>query len=939
MKSILSLLLPALFLLFGTLNAQNPSYVTIKAVVVDTANATVPFASVLLLNPQDSTLLKFMTTDAKGEFAFKNVKNIPYLLKISYISYFPLLKYLPESSEAVTDLGQIKIKPITQELMEVVVRTAKAPLHIRGDTIEYDASTFKVPPGSTVEDLLRRLPGIDVDAAGNIKAQGKDVKRLYVDGKSFFGSDPKAATKNLGAETISKVQVFNEKSEQTKLTGVDDGKREKAMNLELKEEFKKGSFGKVTAAVGNIGRWAGRGNYNRFNEKQQLSFIAYGNNINQTGVNWEDYGEFKGQNTFNGNDNGDFGFSGGGDFVIFSDGGGLFNNFDGRGFTKNKGVGTNYNFDNKKTKFNASYFYNDTRLNLDQFGFRQTFLKDSSFYNTDTTRQLNFRGAHNISTRLQTDLDSNNILIVKAESRFGQTNSSNQQSQLFSGASNQLTRSLLINNGSNANSYRVATTAIFRHRFKKKGRSLAWSGGYNNSNTNGTDNLFNLNQFFRATTFTEQVRQLNLNNNQTTQWKSSALFTEPLSKKWFWEGFYNFSHTNNIVDRQVRNPELAEKRVDALSVYYDNQIIYNRLGSSIRYSHDGLNASIGLAGQQIQINGKYSTAKNESLLAPALKRTFNNLTPNANFSYEFPNNSWFNAGYSYNVKEPQFNDLQPVPNVNNPAFRILGNPNLSPERAHQFNLNYGFWNPSSFFSGGVYIDNKFYNSQIVYNQQIEILDSIGVRTTTRPDNAKGGRSTSVGLWSEIPIIKNKFTFNLSGGFDFSQTPSFVNEVRNNTRSNGYNTNLGINLTPSEKLILGVNGRLNFTNITYSIQEQQNQQIRNYSLDASVKWQFAKLSFLESNLDYSVYRNARFGFNQSIPIWNASIRRLLGKSNRVEARFAAFDILNRRVSISQSGSQNYISRNVANTLARYFMLSISYNVRGYETKLKKNNNFF
>src|SRR5690606_34210182 len=242
-----------------------------------------------------------------------------------------------------------------------------------------------VPPGSTVEDLLRRLPGIEVDADGNIKAQGKDVKRVYVDGKTFFGDDPKAATKNLGAETLSKVQVYNEQSEQAKLTGVDDGKKEKAMNLELKDEYKKGSFGKITGAAGTDDRWAARGNYNRFNQKEQISFIGYGNNINQTGVNWEDYGEFKGQSTFSDFDNGDFGFNnGGGRYFVFGGDDSPLNNFDGRGFTENYGGGANYNFDNKKAKFNASYFYNQTELQLDQFTERQTFAEGTSFFNSDT---------------------------------------------------------------------------------------------------------------------------------------------------------------------------------------------------------------------------------------------------------------------------------------------------------------------------------------------------------------------------------------------------------------------------------------------------------------------------------------------------------------------------------------------------------------------------
>ena len=194
--------------------AQNPSKITIQGSVQDTLGAELPFATVMLLNPKDSALLNFSQSNDKGVFTFKNMKNVAYLLKISYVGYLPYQQFLDPSVSEVHDLKAVKIKPITKELLEVVIKTAKAPLSIRGDTIEYNASSFKVPPGSTVEDLLRRLPGIDVDADGNIKAQGKDIKKLYVDGKTFFSDDPKAATKNLDANIISKVQVFTEKSEQ-----------------------------------------------------------------------------------------------------------------------------------------------------------------------------------------------------------------------------------------------------------------------------------------------------------------------------------------------------------------------------------------------------------------------------------------------------------------------------------------------------------------------------------------------------------------------------------------------------------------------------------------------------------------------------------------------------------------------------------------------------
>ncbi|TNE62701.1 MAG: TonB-dependent receptor [Bacteroidetes bacterium] len=918
------------------LQAQAPKRVTITGAIQDTLGEAIGFATVMLLNPEDTTLVNFSRSDDQGNFSFKNVRNVPYLFKISYIGFIPFQQLLETADSETNDLGVVQIKPITQALMEVVIRDAKAPLRIRGDTIEYDATTFKVPPGSTVEDLLKRLPGIEVDDDGNIKAQGQDVKRVYVDGKTFFGDDPKSATKNLGAETISRVQVYDDKSEQARLTGVEDGKKEKTMNLELKEEFKKGSFGKVTGAVGTEDRWAARGNYNRFNEKQQLSFIGYANNINETGVNWEDYGEFKGQNSFNSFDNGDFGFGGSGGRVFYFGGDPIMNNFDGRGFTENYGAGVNYNFDNKKTKYNASYFYNETTLDLDQYSLRESFLADGSFSNTDTTNRMEYRNNHSFATRLEQEIDSLNMLIVKANFRYTTNDNTNRQAQRFYESASVPTNSLLLDNGSETNTWQLTSAAIFRHRFRKKGRSFAASAGYNNNQTDGSENLFSLNQFFNATTFSEQIRQLNQNNNATQQFKSSLLYTEPLAKRWFWETFANFSQTDNQVNRQVLNPELNNERIDDLSIYYDFNVRYNRVGTDIRYSNEGLNVSAGLAGQQLRLNGEYAIDEGMPLLTDPIHKTFDNLVPFLDFSYEFPNNIWVNADYTYDVNEPRINDLQPVPNVNNPAFRTIGNPNLVPERSHDFSLNLNHWNPASFANVGIGANYSQFDNQIVYNQTIDFVDSVGIRTTTQPLNVEGGNRFNTHLWSNFPLIKTKLTMNVGGNISTGKAPSFVNGVENETTNNGFNLRMGLSLTPGSKLILSLGSNLGYNKIKYSIQADRNQNIENHSAYSNVKWQFASKFFLEGNFNYTFYRNDQFGFKQDVPILNASVRRLLGPSNRLEMRLAAFDLLNKRVSITQSGTQNYVIRNTATTLARYFMLSISYNVRGYENKVQKNN---
>ena len=915
--------------------AQAPVRATIKGAICDSSGVSIPSAMVMLLNSKDSTLVNFTQADEKGAFEFRSLRNSGYLLKISHMSYLPYQKNLGVSASDVNVIGTIRLKLISKQLMEVVIKAARAPLKFRGDTIEYDASSFKVPPGSTVEDLLRRLPGMEVDVDGNIKSQGKDVKRVYVEGKTFFGDDPKSVTKNLGAETISKVQVFDEKSEQSKLTGIDDGvKKDKAMNLSLKEEYKKGAFGKLTAAAGDQDRWAARGSYNRFNKKEQLSFIGYGNNINQTGINWEDLGEFKGQNTFSNYDNGDFGFGNGGMMISYSNG---MNGFDGRGLTENYGAGVNYNFDNKKTKFNSSYLYNETTRTLVQSSAKETFLQNSSFKNADSTLGRNFRGNHSAGLRLEQQIDSSDVLIAKANLTYSKSIDKNTLNSIYSDASDVLTRTLKTVSNNNLDAWNITSAAIFRHLFKKKGASFAWSGGFNSSKTNGLDNPYSLNRFFQANTVSEQERLLSSANNiTTTQFKSSLLLTEPLSKKMFWETFYNFSATSNVQDRLTENALLQNVRIDSSSAYYTNNVLYNRLGTTFRLSLKGLNVSAGIAGQQLQLKGNYSIQKNLPDLQSPINKTYFNWIPNMNINWQMTKTSYLMLGYTFNVTEPSVSQLMPISDVNNLAYKIEGNAELQPQRSHSFNLTamrFNIANMSSIYAMATY---QNYVSQIVYNQTITMVNNIGLQTISRPENVSGGNSFSLYGGSGFPIIKTKLTMNIFASVNSSSSPTFINEIKNTTNNMGYQIGTSFNLSPSPKLVLGVTGRINFNDITYSFRKEQNQNIRNYTASYSAKWQFLTKSFFETNFDYSVYKNEKLGFNQTIPMMNASVRQLIGKNNRVEMRFAAFDIFNRNQAISQTGAQNYILRSTANTLARYFMLTLSYNIKGFETKLQKQN---
>ena len=918
---------------------QSPGKITIKGFLKDTLNESIPFATVMLLNPKDSTLQNFTTTSDKGEFRFTGIKNSSYLLKISHMTYMPFQKNIDFSRTETVDIGTLYMKPISTTLMEVVIKAAKAPLFIKGDTVEYDATTFKVPPGSTVEDLLRRLPGIDVDADGNISTQGKDVKRLYVDGKTFFGDDPKSATKNLGADVVSKVQVFDEKSEQTKLTGIDDGSKEKAMNLELKDEFKNGKFGKVSIAAGTEERWAGSGNFNRFNNKTQLSFIAYANNVNQTGVNWEDYGEFKGNNAFNNFDNGDFGFNARRRMFYFTTDDSPVSFYDGKGLTKNFGAGTNFNYDNKGTKFNASYFYNQTDLNYLQKSLRQTFIDSlNSFTKNDTLDNSNFKSSHSVGSRFEKEFNPNDRLIMKANFRLSTNDNESLNNQAISDFQLLPYNFLSIDNKTDVSSFKITSAAIYRHLFKKKGRSFAISGGYNLNITDGSENLNTLNDFFSAATPSEQIMQLIKNDKNIRELKSSILYSEPLSEKFFIETFYNFSDLSNFSNRQASDILSNNSRIDSLSVYYEQGTLYNRLGTILRYSYNGFNASAGIAGQSMQLKGLYSLDKGEEWLEKKDPRNYNNLTPSLQLNYDLNRQMHIELSYNNQISAPDFDALYPVKNTSNPSYQIVGNPELNTEKSHEVEFEFHYWNPASFSNINLSTTYTIKKDPIVYNQQTFFDPDKGAVTISTPENMDQQNSFRANVWTNVPIVKTKLSLSLNAGYNNSVTPTKINGLLDEINSSGINIGSNLNFTPNQKLVLTVGATTNFSVIKYDINNVHDQDYYNYTLRSSVKWQFEKNTFFESNFNYSVYNNDKFDFDQKLPIWNASLRRIVGKSKKFEIRLAAFDILNKNLTLSQYASKNFIEKSETNTLTRYITLGVTYNIKGFETKMQQRNRF-
>lgn len=948
-------LLPLLCLLTATLQAQTPavSRFTIQGNIVDTSAAPLPASTVMLLSPKDSSLVNFGRSDEKGAFTFRNLKSATYLLKVTFVGFLPYNQIIKPTGEAIIDLGAIKLKPITRELMEVVVRTAKAPLTIRGDTIEYNASSFKVPPGSTVEDLLRKLPGVQVDQDGNIRAQGQEVKKVTVDGKNFFGNDPKLATKNLQADAITKVQVYNDKTEQAKLTGVDDGKKEKTVNLELKEEFKKGGFGKITAGAGPASNGVSpradvKGNYNKFDAKRQFSVIGLGNNTNSGALSFNDYQDFRGSNSFNWNDNADFGFGSGGRFIFFGGddeetlgipiGGG-----DSRGFNTVSAGGANYNYDTKKTKFSTSYYYNQTRSQLDALRNRRSFLENGEFRTADTSSQNNTNVSHRISLRYEKTLDSLNTLVFINNSRLNRANNrlftqQNLYQLLTNSPSAVPTTSNTTRNATTASQFGSANSLIYRRKFALKGRSFAASGTFQINSNDGSLDLDAQNRFFQATNLDQQLRiiqQSQATNSLRNEYRASLIYVEPFAKKYFWETFYNFSLRFDEVNRDVFNvADASRPRNDSLSLYYRNNYLFNRLGTSLRYTFKGLNLSAGVAGQQFNIDGRFAPARTSASFQ-RVNRTFTTIVPNASLNYDLKNNKNLYSGYDVNVRVPSSRELQPVINNANPLFITTGNPDLLPELGHNVNVGFSMFNPGNFMQFFANIYGTYYVNQIVNSQTIDPKTFV---TRTRPENLTGGRQLGTYLNYGFPLKKTKATLNLNGQFNLGHNLTRINDVLNETNSAGYNGGIRLDLTPVDWLTVYGRANVGYANTRYSLNAAQNQTIINNTFSGDMNLKLPGRFYVTTSFNYRTYQNKRFNFDQQIPIWNASVYHLLGKAQKAEIRLSAVDLLNRNIAVSQYAGQNYVSDERIQTLARYFLLSFTYNMRGVQAKMRKQGYF-
>jgi hypothetical protein len=884
----------------------------IKGNIQDEAGKPLVSATITLEDPLDSTLVTFGVSKANGDFEIKNLREESVLLKINFIGFENYSQIIDRPTSLIIELGVIKLVEKLNDLNEFVVEDI-APVTIKKDTIEYNAGSFKTLPNASAEDLLKRLPGVEIDSEGNIKAQGESVRRILVDGKEFFGNDPKLATKNLMAEAIDKVQVLDRKSEQSQFTGIDDGQREKTINLKLKDNYKKGFFGNITAGYGNNNRDMLKGNLNRFSDKQQLSFLLMNNNINDQGFSFEDYINFSGgvQNMMSNN---------GGRVQVTIGGPGsssipLNNGQRVNGVMRTNGIGTNFNTDfNKKTQLRSSYFYNGLNHNIVQDTDRLNFFPRGNVKFSENSQVQNINSNHRLNLIVDHKIDSLNSFRSSTTAQYTQTDRSTSS---YSSSANDAGD--LINKGERQNAtigdaLNVNTEFLLRHRFRKAGRTMSANFRAGIQQTEDEGVLTAVNEFFGNQTSKEIIKQQNSQLNQNFNYGVNVSYTEPLGKRKYLELVYNFMQNHNEVDRQVfdwKGEGLIFNK--ALSNQFTSNYIYQRPGANFSYNATKYNFVTGVALQSTRLNG------NLMLFDQLISNSFQNFLPNMRFNYSFSTTKNLTINYQTSVNEPSIQQLQPVINNSDPLNIYVGNPELKPAYVHSWRVNYNSFDmgrsinlfTSAFFN---FTENAIVNAQTIDERLVRV---------TQPVNVKNNRTANVLFNVGFPVKAIKSRFNIGPNITYNQGLNLLNSREESIETKNIGGNVRYDFNLKEILNIGLSTNLSRQSTSYDFNTSQNQLFFNKTYTAELGVNFLKNYTLASNFTYLIFTSKTTDFNQSLPLLNVSMSRFFLKNQKGELKLTGQNLLNRNVGVSQRADVNFVEQTVTNNLGRFVMLSFLY----------------
>ncbi|MET0394143.1 MAG: outer membrane beta-barrel family protein [Chitinophagaceae bacterium] len=910
----------ALFLIAIAIAASAQKNGSIKGIAFDTlGKQAVPSATITVLDKKDSSLITFTMTDNLGGFELRGIPNGDYRLLISHVNYHNSNTFFTISDSAKSlDLGSITLNDKNKVLEEVVLNSEAPPVTMIGDTIQYNAGSFKTIPNANVEQLLKKLPGVKVDKDGKITAQGEKVNRVLVDGKEFFGNDPKIATRNLPADAIDKVQVYDKQSDQAQLTGFDDGNYEKTINLKLKKDKKKGVFGKVNAGGGTDDRYEGRFNVNSFKGARQMSAIGMANNTNAEGFTFTDILSFTGALNQ---------MKQGGSFTINGDEAaalGLGNNLNG-GINTTWAGGLNYNnVFGDKLDWQSNYFFNRYNPHSTSRVLRQNFLPGSTNFYEQNAVSDNLSNSHRMNINALYQIDSFHSLRINPSLSYQQNDNNSVSDSRTRAENGDMINDAVSDSRSSRDGYTFRNELVFRKKFRQKGRTFSISLQNSLNESNGDGDLQSMIGYYNAGSLyrRDTLNQRNTTNGDMRGYSARAVYTEPLWRRSLLEFSLGRSNTENTSNKTTYDYNKVSGKYDKLNTQltndFENTYSYTNGGIRLRTQRRNYNYSVGLTVQQAELEGKVTSGVKDSLIT----KRFRNLLPTASFQYNISKFKSASLQYMTNTNQPTMAQLQPVPDVTNPLYIREGNPNLKQEFSHLLRTNLNLVSP---FTN----KNFFFNAALMATQnKIVNYDSVNALTgvrKTKPVNVNGVYNLNGSISYSRPVRFLKGTVELSSNFGYNRGKQFINTIGNNIKTMSMGPELRFDLNPTDQLNLGLSAAYNYTRTTYSLQSALNNTYLSQEYNTSADWQLPKNFFLSTSLVYTVNTQRAAGFNVEVPLWNASLSKQFLKYNRGEIKLSAFDLLNRNTGITRNTSQNYIEDREVNTIRRYFLLNFTYSL--------------
>jgi hypothetical protein len=919
----------ALLLLITTgLTAQNFS---IRGLLTDTDNAALPGAHIELLQPWGDHVAS-VVTETDGRFIFRNVPKGGYKIKATFLGFEEFTREVTISNADI-NIGTVKLTSGTQILKEVEIKDRLPMAGQKSDTVLFNADAFKVMKDASASELVEKIPTVTVES-GQVKAQGENVRQVLVDGRPFFGNDPNAALRNLPAEVVERIQIFDQQSDQAQFTGFNDGNTSRTINLITRPGMRVGQFGKLYAGYGTDNKYQTGGNVNFFQGNRRFSIIGMSNNVNVQNFSFDDIlGMMSGGGGGRGGMGGMMGGGGGsfrgpgGDFMVQQRG----------GLSTTHALGMNYSDKwGKNIEVSGSYFFNlgnTESISERDREYAGSELLTNYYYETSTADTRNYN--HRANFRIEVTIDSMNSFIMRPRFTMQGNN----------GFSKTLGETLRGTSPMNNTDYEYDTdltglnlsnSLVFRHKFKKEGRTFSIDLNTGYAPKEGESDLYSLSQFFGIQTRSDTADQQSFLDANSWNVSSNFAYTEPLSKNAQLMLNYEVSYQQEESDKQTFDYVALTGRYDLLNEQqtniFSNDYIAHRAGIGYNYSK----------GRDLNLTLRTTLQNAELTKTPVLpvgvkgSSEFKSILPFAMLRYNISQAKNIRLFYRTSTQQPSVEQLQYVLDNSNPLQLRVGNPNL--DQSYQQNLSFHYQATNTakstvFFAmlSGSMTNDQIANRIYTPSSDNPILSDFNVEKgaqISQPVNLDGNWNIRSFITYGLPVklIKSNLNFNFS--YNYSKSPGLVNDVLNKADNSSYGLGVTLASNISPQVDFNLSSRTSFNKVINSIQTRSNSEYWNQNTRLRFNWIIFEGFVFRTDLSHQYYKGLSETFGQNYLIWNLGLGKKVLKNDKGELTLTVNDLLKQNRNVSRVVTETYFEDVKTNDLTQYFMLTFTYNLRKF-----------